>query len=645
METKFTGIRQFLTRRGAIFLLSVGMSLFHLFTGLFGSLAFIKQSAIFLGCALVLVFLIFPAKKPKIIEEGIVVEKPKLKWFDYLFLVMSILPMIYLFVQFEYIQFERIRMVTPVSMLEIILGLCLIIALLEATRRTVGSFLAVTGIVFIVYTFAGPYLPGMLWHNGISINNFFDLQLLSTSGIFGVPIQIAATYIILFIIFGSFMLQTGFGELICDVATALTGRTRGGPAKVAIASSAGFGMISGSGSSNVAVTGTFTIPLMKKVGFTPTFAGAVEAAASTGGEIMPPIMGAAAFLMAQYAGIPYIQVIYHAFIPAILYFLAIYFQVDFQAARMGIRGLSKEELPPWKEKCKQYGLLVIPIIVLLVLMGIGKTPFFAVTWCIILTIVLSFLRKATRMNLWQIMGALENAAKSAVFVAVACALSGLVVGCIYQSGLGVRFTSIVVQMGSTSIFISVLAAALAGLILGMGMPISPAYVLMIALVIPALVSLGLNPIACHLFAIHICRASLVTPPVAISAYVAAGIAGAPMGATGWKALQLGIASFLVPFIFIFSPALLLIGSVPRIILAVITSVIGIFSLSSALEGYLLHPSNLIQRILAGAGAIMLIIPGWQTDLLGFVLFGITVIWQIIENKNMKAKKIEGFNNG
>ncbi|NLY71890.1 MAG: TRAP transporter permease [Clostridiales bacterium] len=642
METKITGIRQLFTRRGVIFLVAVGMSIFHLYTGFFGSLAFIKQTAVFLGCALVLVFLIFPAKNPKNVEEGTVAEKPKLKWYDYLLIVMSILPMLYLFVNFEYIQFERIRMVTPLTTLEIILGLCLIIALLEATRRTVGLFLSVTGIVFIVYTFVGPYLPGFFKHNGISINNFFDLQFLSTSGIFGVPVQIAATYIVLFIIFGAFMLETGFGELICDVATGLTGRTRGGPAKIAVVSSAGFGMISGSGSANVAVTGTFTIPLMKKVGYTPTYAGAVEAAASTGGEIMPPIMGAAAFLMAQYAGIPYIQVIYHAFIPAILYFMAIFFQVDFQAAKMGIRGLSKDELPPWKEKSKQYIHLVFPIIVLLVLMIIGKTAFYAVTWSIALTIILSFLRKSTRMNLWQIMSALEKAAKSAIFVAIACALAGLVVGCIYQSGLGIKFTSLVVELGSVSTALSVIAAAFAGLILGMGMPIAPAYVLMIALVIPAMVTLGFDPIASHLFVIHICRASLITPPVAISAYVAAGIAGAPMAATGWKALQLGIASFLVPFIFVFSPSLLLIGSAPEVILAVITGMIGIYALASAIEGYLFHPMNFIQRILAGIAAITFIIPGWRTDLIGVILFAAAIICQIVDKK---SKKLGVINNG
>jgi TRAP transporter 4TM/12TM fusion protein len=641
---KFVGIRQLLTRKGVVFLFAICMSVFHLVTGLLGSLAFIKQSAFHLGCALVLVFLIFPAKKPAMAEEGTVAEKPKLYWFDYIFILMSILPMVYLFVNFEYIQFERIRQVTPITTLEKILGLFLVISLLEATRRTIGAFLTMTGTVFIVYAFAGPYLPGIFYHRGVSLNNFIDLQLLSTTGIFGVPVNISATYIVLFIIFGAFMLKTGFGEFITDVATALTGRSRGGPAKVAVVSSAGFGMISGSGSANVAVTGTFTIPMMKKMGFTPTFAGAVEAAASTGGEIMPPVMGAAAFLMAQYVGIPYFQVILHAFVPAILYFMAIFFQVDFQAAKMGIRGLAKNELPPWKGKVKQYGHLLIPIIVLLVLMALGKTAFFAVTWCIIITVIFSFLRKATRMNFWQILSALEDAAKGAVFVAVACGLSGLVVGCIYQSGLGVRFTSLVVQLGGHSVIFSVVAAALAALVLGMGMPIAPAYVLLVALVIPALIRLGLNPIAVHLFAIHICRASLVTPPVAISAYVAAGIAGGPMAATGWKALQLGISSFLVPFIFIFSPTLLLIGTFPDIILAVITSIIGIYALSSGLEGYLLHPANPLQRVLALAGALTLIHPGLLTDLIGIGLFGIVVIWQIIEHKNMKTKKLTGATN-
>ena len=638
MEKVFPGFKKLLSRKGFIFLITAGMSTFHLYTGLTGSLPFPMQGAVHLGCALVVAFLLFPAKKVKN-PDGTPVEH-KLKWFDYILILLSISPMVYHYVNFEYIQFYRIHFVTPVTTLEKFLGVGLIIALLEAVRRTVGLFLSIVGGVFIAYCFVGPWMPGMFFHRGVSFNNFIDHQLLTPGGIFGTPLNISATFIILFLIFGAFLLKTGLGELITDVAASLTGRTRGGPAKVAVIASAGFGTILASGSANVAVTGTFTIPLMKKVGFTPTFAGAVEASSSTGGEIMPPIMGAAAFLMAQYLGIPYLQVIYHAIVPAILYFMAIFFQVDFQAARLGIRGLKKEEMGEWRGRGMQYAHMAIPMIVLIALLMTGRTAFFAATWCIILTIALSFLRKATRMNFWQILNCLSEGAKTAVLVAIACALAGLVVGTIHQSGLGIRFTSLVVRMGHVSIYISIILAAIAGLIIGLGMPMTPSYVLMAALVIPGLIRLDLNPIAAHLFAIHICRAALITPPVAVSSYVAAGIAGAPMVATAWKSLQLGIAALLLPFIFILNPYLILIGSTQDVILAVITAIIGIYALSSGIEGYLFHPANPIQRLLAITGAITLIIPGWMTDLLGIGLFGTMVIWQFIERKAMKMKQGE-----
>lgn len=621
-------------RKSLIFVIAVSFSLFHLYTGLFGALAFIKQAAIHLGCALVLVFLLYPAKKTKTLDsESHEDIERRIPWYDYVLIIMTISSLFYLFFKFEYIQFERIRMVTPLLLPEYIFGMFIVIAVIEATRRTIGTFLSVTAIIFIFYTFIGPHLPGIFYHRGVSLNNFLDLQFLSTSGLFGVPIIISATYIVLFIIFGSFMLKTGFGEFICDVSTGLTGRARGGPAKVAIVSSAGFGTISGAGSANVAVTGTFTIPLMKKVGFKPHFAAAVEAAASTGGEIMPPIMGAAAFVMAQYSGVPYIEIIYHAAIPAILYFAAIFFQVDLRSAKMGIRGLRKEELPKWKERAKEYLHLVFPIIVLLWLMVRGFTAYFSVTWSIVILVILSFARKTTRISFRQILDALEEAAKSAVFVAVACALSGIVVGCIYQSGLGVRFTTLMVSFSSGNITLALFAAMIAGLILGMGMPVTPAYVLMIALVIPAIIQLGVNPIAAHLFAIYICRASLVTPPVAISAYVAAGIAGADMSKSGWTAFQLGFASFIVPFAFVYSPALLLIGTVSEIFLAIISALLGIYALSIGLEGWLFYRANIIERIIVIVAAVVLIFPGLLTDLIGLLLFAPVFVRQLYYKKS------------
>ena len=619
-QTSFRENSKILSRRNIVTAIAVGMALFHLYTGLFGTLQSMKQSSIHLVCALIIIFLTVPAKRGEKTTGPI-------PWYDWILVFASIVPLSYILLNFDYIAFVRFRYVTPVLLIEKVCGILLVIVLLEAARRTIGLFLSIVGLLFILYTFLGPIMPGILRHSGTNIDSFLDLQFLSGGGIFGIPLIISATYIILFIIFGAFMLETGFGEFITDVAAGLTGRSRGGPAKVAVISSAGFGTISGAGSANVAVTGTFTIPLMKKVGFQPHFAAAVEAAASTGGEIMPPIMGAAAFLMVQYTGIPYIQIIKHAAIPAILYFAGVYFQVDLEAARMGIRGLRKDELPEWKSSFLSYAHLLLPIFGLLFLMSIGRTPFFSVTASTIGIIIFSFLRKKTRLNLKKFIAALERGSRGALVVAIACSLSGLIVGCIYQSNLGVRFTSLIVSLSGGNLLLALIMAMMASLILGMGMPISPAYILLIALVIPAIVKLGVTPLAAHLFAIYFCRASLVTPPVAISAYVAAGIANAPMTKTGWTAFRLGLASFLIPFSFVYSGELLLIGSPLSIIFSIITALIGVYALAVGCEGYWSTSLSIFQRALAFVAAIVLIVPEWHSDLIGIGCLGVLYIWQ------------------
>jgi TRAP transporter 4TM/12TM fusion protein len=618
-ESAPSGLKKILSVRNVAMVVGVGMALFHLYTGVMGSLQAMRQGSIHLLFSFVLVFLLYPARKGQ-------KEKHSVPWYDILAIVAAIVSLGYILLKFEWVAFDRFRFVTPVLPSEKIFGVLLILLVLESARRTIGLFLTIVAAFFIGYAFLGPYLPGILYHPGVSLDNFLDLQYLSDGGIFGTPIIISATYIVLFIIFGAFMLQTGFGEFITDVATGLTGRTRGGPAKVAVVSSAGFGTISGAGSANVVVTGTFTIPLMKKVGFKPHFAGAVEAVASTGGEIMPPIMGAAAFLMAKYTGIPYIQIIKYAAIPAVLYFVAVFFQVDLEAAKMGIRGLRKEELPPWKQKALSYLHLLIPVIMLLGLMVIGRTPYFAVTVSILATIALSFVRKSTRLTFTKFIAALVDGAKGALVVAVACALSGLVVGCIYQSGIGVRFSALMVALSGGHILLALIAAMLAALILGMGMPVSPAYILMVALIIPSIVKLGVAPVAAHLFAIYFCRASLVTPPVAISAYVAAGIARAPMAKTGWTAFRLGLTSFIVPFAFVYSQTLLLMGPPLRIIIACITALFGVYALAIGLEGYWTRRLNILQRMLAIGAAIVTIVPGWKTDLIGIAAMVLVFFW-------------------
>jgi len=607
-----------LTLRNVAIAIGVAMALFHLYAGVFGTLPAIKQRSLHLLFVLVLVFLIYPAKKGKR-------ERPP--FYDWVLILLSLASISYIFVNYEWVAFERYWFVTPLLPIEKVLGAIIIVLVLEAARRTVGLFLTLVAVAFLLYWFIGPYLPGMLYHQPLTLDMLLDMEYLSTAGIFGLPLGISATYVVLFIIFGSFMLQTGFGEFVTDVASGITGRTRGGPAKVAVFSSALFGTISGSGSANVAITGTFTIPMMKKAGFKSYFAGAVEAAASTGGQIMPPIMGAAAFLMAEYSGIPYIQVIKHAAIPALLYFTGVFFMVDLEAAKTGIKGLSKEELPPWKGKVLVYGHLIIPIVLLLYFMAIGRTLFYAVTVSVFAVFILSFLRKATRFNLQKLITALSEGARGTIIVAVACAVAGLIIGTIQITGIGDRFVSLVVTLSGGYVMIGLIIAMLAAILLGMGMPTSAAYVLMVALVIPALMKIGIPTLQAHMFAFYFACLSLVTPPVATASYVAAGIAQSSMTKTGWTSARVAAAAYIVPFMFVYAPALLLVGSPGEIILAAITALIGVYALALGLQGFRDIPLNLAQRALALGAAILMIFPGWLTDVPGVLLLALLYFWE------------------
>jgi TRAP transporter 4TM/12TM fusion protein len=619
-EPLFEKLTQYLTLQNIAIAIGVAMALFHLYAGVFGTLPALRQRAVHLLFVFVLVFLTYPSIRGR--------EKKKLPFYDVVLILLSLAATGYVLANYEYVSHERFVFVTPLLTIEKVLGIIIVLLVLEAARRVVGLFLTIVAAIFILYFFAGQYLPGTLYHPPVTLEQFLDIEYLQTAGIFGLPLGISATYIVLFIIFGSFMLQTGFGEFLTDVASGITGRTRGGPAKVAVFSSALFGTISGSGSANVAITGHFTIPMMKRVGFKPHFAGAVEAAASTGGQVMPPIMGAAAFLMAEYSGIPYIQIIKHAAIPAVLYFAGAFFMVDLEAAKNGIRGLSKEELPPWKGKVLVYGHMLIPIIVLLYLLAIGRTLFNAVTFSILTVFVLSFLRSATRFTVQKLVKALWEGARATVIVAVACAIAGLIIGTIYITGIGGRFTSLVVDLSGGYLIIGLVFTMVAAIILGMGMPTSAAYVMMVALIIPALIRIGIPTLEAHMFAFYFAMLSLVTPPVATASYVAAGIAGSSMTKTGWASMRVAAAAYIVPFMFVFAPALLLVGSPGEIIQAVPTALIGVYALALGLQGWgLRNRLNHVQRAMALGAAVLMIFPGWLTDVPGVILLVVLYLWE------------------
>ena len=609
----------YLTIKNTAVAIAVAMAVFHLYTGVFGTLPTLKQTSTHLLFVLVLVFLLYPLKRGA--------PRTTVPFYDWIAIALCVASLGYLSVNYEYVAFDRIYYVTPLLTIEKVLGILLLTLVLEATRRTVGYFLVIVPIVFILYTAIGPYLPGAWRCAATTLDLFLDLQYLTTAGIFGLPLNLSATYLVLLIIFGAFILETGLGEFINDMAMGVFGKMRGGPAKVAVVSSAIFGTVSGSGSANVAVTGNFTIPLMIRSGFRPYFAGAVEACASTGGQLMPPIMGAAAFIMAEYLGIPYITIMKHSLIPAFLFFISVFVFVDLESAKTGMKGLRAEELPPWKHKVLIYGHMIIPVILLLYFMAIGRTIFFSVTASIFSILLLSCLRKETRLTLPRLVNALSQAAKGTIIVAIACAVAGILIGAIYTTGLAERFVSLVIDLSGNHMILALVLTMVTSIILGMGMPTSAAYILMIALIIPALIKIGIAPLQAHMFVFYFACLSLITPPVAPAAYVAAGIAKSPMNKTAFTASKMALVSYIVPFMFVYGEALLWIGKPMDIILACLTAFIGVYALAIAIIGYWQTGLNILQRAMALVGALLLIKPGIQTDIVGLSLLVALYIWQ------------------
>jgi len=508
--------------------------------------------------------------------------------------------------------------------MDIFLGVSLVVLLMEACRRTVGLSLTVIAILFVAYGFAGQFMPGLLAHRGLSIERFVDLQVLSPNGIFGLPIGVSAELVFYFILFGAFLERSGGGELFSDLAYSVTGRVRGGAAKTSVVSSALYGTISGSAVANVVVDGMITIPLMKRSGFKPSFAAAVEAVASTGGQIMPPVMGAAAFILAQIVGVSYWEVAIAAAVPACLYYVALYFAIDFESVKKGLLGLSKAELPDVKTGLKLRIHLIIPLIILVYYIISGEvTPVTAVLRAIIATIVLSFIRRATMMDPARLLSALEKGAREAVSVAIPCAVAGVVIGVIINSGLGLKFTDLMIYLSGGFLIITLILVMVAVIILGMGMPTSAAYLLAAILMAPALMNLGVAPLAAHMFIFYFAVISMITPPVALAAYAAASIGEADLWETGITAFKIAIPGFLIPFIFVYDNSLLLKGPWVEIVWRIIISIIGIIGLAGSIMGYYAKRTGPVDRALLFVGSVLLIVPEKITDFIGLaVLIGL-----------------------
>jgi len=520
---------------------------------------------------------------------------------------------------------------------DVVMGTVLVLVVLEAARRAAGPAVPVIALVFVGYALFGPYLPDVLAHKGYSFQRLCTYLSLSTDGIFGVPIGVSANFILLFILYGALLRKTGAGQFFTDVAFALTGWTRGGPAKAAVVSSTFFGMISGSSVANTVTTGTFTIPLMKRTGYPAHFAGGVEAASSTMGQIMPPIMGAAAFIMAEFLSVPYYKVCIAAAIPATLAFFSTFMQVHFRAVSMGLVGLPRNELPKIGAAFAAGWHHLFSIFLLIAFLTQDFSPERAVFWAIVATIVTSFLmslfrRESLKTYGKMILEGLEEGAVGAVEVAAACAAAGIIIGSITMTGLGIKFSSMIVDASLGKLYLALPFTMIACLFLGMGVPTTAQYVIISALVAPALVQMGVLPMAAHLFILYFGTRADITPPVALAAYAGAGIARSDPWKTGLAAFQLGIAGFIIPFMFVYAPELLFVGSFWKILPALFTATFGVYCLAAAVQRCLLVKTTWYEALLLLVTSLLLIKPGIQTDLAGAALFIVVFTLQWFRRK-------------
>lgn len=627
--------------------LCVLFSAFHLYTAAMGAFAPQIQRSVHLGFVLTLIYLLYPAR-----ADG---DRHKLVWYDVILALAGAAVCVYIIWNYDTIVMEA----DVPGTWDFIMGGLAIVLVLEATRRIVGLPIALVALVFLLYAKFGAYIPGMLGHRGFSFSRIISHMYLTTEGIFGMPLGVSASFVFLFILFGAFLHSTGLGKFFIDLALAAAGRYVGGPAKVAVLASGFFGTISGSSVANTVSTGTFTIPLMKSVGYRGAFAGAVEAASSTGGQIMPPIMGAAAFIMAQFLGVGYVEIAKAALIPAVLYYLAVGFMVHMEAKRLGLKGIPKERLPHTWHVLREGGYLLIPIFVLIYLLIQGYTPLKSAYYCILSTVIISVV--ANNWKAWQgasynneseasallecnvatskdILQAMENGARLALGVAAACACTGLVIGVVTLTGMGLKLANTIVMLSGGSFMLTLLFTMCASIILGMGLPTTAKYIVLATIAAPAIQTFGVPALAAHLFIMYFGILADLTPPVALAAYAAAGIARSDPNATGFMAVKMALAGFLIPYIFCYNPGLLMINATSaEIAFYVITAAVGIASLSFASVGYWMRNLYLWERLPLIGAAIALIFPGLYTDLIGAgIMAAVYVTQKMLPEKAVTA---------
>lgn len=614
--------------------IAIAMATFHLYTAGFGTLLSYRQRSLHIIFAFVIGLFLYPARKKS--------NKDKPAILDFILMAGVIVVFGYIFLFPEQMALKG----GNATQLDLIFGVIAILLTLEVTRRVVGPELPIVALVFLSYAYFGPYMPGILAHRGFSLTRIVSHMYMGLEGIMGIPTGVSATFVFLFILFGAFLDKTGVGKFFIDMAFGLTGHLKSGPAMTAVVASGFMGSISGSSVANTVTTGAFTIPLMKKTGYKPYFAGAVEAAASTGGQIMPPVMGAAAFIMAEFTGISYLQIIIAAAIPAVLYYFAVGTMVHMEASKLGLKGIPRNELPKVSKLLLTRGFLLIPLVSVVYFLVSGNTPtlaaFKAIIISMVVAVVATLVRRDKSFTIKDFLGALEAGAKGSVGVACACACAGMIVGVVTLTGLGLRIAEIIVTVAQGNLLLTLFFTMIASIILGMGLPTTAKYIVLATMAVPALIRLDVNLMAAHLFILYFGVVADITPPVALAAYAGAGIAGANSMKTGFQAVKIALAAFIVPYIFALNPELIMVEEIVgttvvfmpfiRALPVIVSAMIGIVCLASAVENYLITKTNIIERVALAIAAGMLLYPGLMTDAFGLVALGGTYFFQRLRLK-------------
>ena len=621
-----------------VFVLAVAWSMFQIYTAIFGTFPSTIQRGTHIAAALMLVYLLYPAVKGKNLD--------KVPWYDCILCGLSFVVGLYHIVNFDALQLRS----GMYNKIDIAISIIAVLLILEATRRVTGMVIVILASIFLCYALFGASLPGFLGHAKLSVSRIATFQWLSTEAILGSPMYVSSTFIFLFLLFAEFLKKSGVGDWMTNLAMGACGGAVGGPAKAAVVASALQGTLTGSSVANTVSTGSITIPLMKKTGYKPEFAGAVEAASSTGGQLMPPIMGAAAFIMTEYVGCSYTEVALAACIPALLYFTGIFTNVHFEALKNGLKGIPEEQKPKIGKLIKDGWYMILPILLIIVLLVMGYTPMRAAMWGIGSCIVIWLVELCRKHNflvkkfIESFFGSLESGARTAISVAVTCGAAGIIVGVITLTGLGLRMANGIVEMAGGSLFLTMVFTMCCSLILGMGVPTTANYIIQATISAPAMIALGVEPIAAHLFVFYFGIVADITPPVALAAFAGSGIAGSNPLKTGFDAFKLGCAAYLVPYIFCLSPELVLVMPIGMsngmfavtVIKAIITAVIGMMGVAGCMSGYFVKECNYVERFILFASGLLLIMPSNVTDIIGVIAIAVVFMYQHYSSKTSKS---------